>query len=447
MLFGIQEVEGSPTIEAHVRAKKLANEWRGEGPYSKLTAGEPDGGLPSFFKSRLPAFEGVPDGYTATEGVPEARIAVVEAMHRRWDYPKILGADGKPLTAALFNGAKNGADIFFRMVCAEKAFTDKKRAVAVFAPYWPTYIFQIIAAGGKPVIINCLRENGYKPTKEQLIAFLEEYPDGIINMNPFNNPSGAVLEEDELVNLGEVAMRDKFLNSLILSDDIYCDVILEGKRPKPLAALLPQIGHRVVSLRSAAKGEGGPGHRLAWAVGSPEIMEQMARRQSHHNGNVPNFNQEAIRIMMQPELDDLFVAHYKKKAEQYKKRLDTLTPSMASIGMTSEETRGTFYRWLDASWALDQNLETLSGQPIQTIEDLCTFWEGHGVSVTPGTGFGDEKCFRASCSAADEEVTLGTERTFNSTRNHLRLRGTEQTYGEFLDSQAFQQRTASGGRG
>jgi aspartate/methionine/tyrosine aminotransferase len=435
MAFGIQEVEGSPTIEAHVRAKKLAREWGGEGPYSKLTAGEPDGGLPEDLKKHFPSFLDVPDGYTVTEGIPEARTAVVEAMQRRWDYPKILGPDGEPLTAGLFNGAKNGADIFFKMVCAKRAFTDNKRAVAVFAPYWPTYIFQIIAAGGKPVIIDCSRNPGLKPTEDQLLAFLDQYPDGIINLNPFNNPTGSVLEEDELVRLGEVILRNNgFSDVLVLSDDIYCDVILEGQRPKPLAALLPELGHRVVSLRSAAKGEGGPGHRLAWVVGAPQIMNQMAARQSQHNGNMPNLNQEAIGIMMQPQFDDFLREHYRVKAAQYKERLDTLTPSMASIGITREQARGTFYGWFDASEVVEKKLVTRDGQTINTVEDLDRFWQTHGVSVTPGTGFGDPKRFRASCSAADEEVTLGAQRTFNATRNHLYLPETEMTFGQFLDS-------------
>ena len=439
MAFGIQEVEGSPTIEAHVKAKRLAAEWTGEGPYSKLTAGEPDGGLPQELKKHFPSFSDVLDGYTTTEGVPEARIAVVEAMHRRWDYPKILGPDGEPLTAGLFNGAKNGADIFFKMVCAKRAFTDNKRAVAVFAPYWPTYIFQIIAAGGKPVIIDCSGNPGLKPTKDQLLAFLDQYPDGIINLNPFNNPTGSVLEEDELVRLGEVILReDRFSNVLVLSDDIYCDVILEGQRPKPLAALLPELGHRVVSLRSAAKGEGGPGHRLAWVVGAPKIMNQMAARQSQHNGNMPNLNQEAIRIMMQPQFDDLLREHYQFKAAQYKERLGILTPSMASIGITREQGRGTFYGWLDASEVLDKQLVTRNGQAIDTVEKLVEFWEGHGVSVTPGTGFGDPKRFRASCSASDEEVQYAAIRTLDATRNHLYFAETDMTYGDFLDRGGFQ---------
>ena len=118
---------------------------------------------------------------------------------------------------------------------------------------------------------------------------------------------------------------------------------------------------------------------------------------------------------------------------------------MASIGITREKGRGTFYGWFDASAVLDKQLVTRDGQTINTVEDLDRFWQEHGVSVTPGTGFGDPERFRASCSASDEEVQYAAIRTLDATRNHLYFAETDMTYGDFLDRGGFQPASATMG--
>ena len=67
--------------------------------------------------------------------------------------------------------------------------------------------------------------------------------------NP-HNPTGRVLEEEELKEITDVAMENGLW---IISDEIHRDIVFDGHRHIPTASISPQVAQRTVSLISGSK--------------------------------------------------------------------------------------------------------------------------------------------------------------------------------------------------
>lgn len=67
--------------------------------------------------------------------------------------------------------------------------------------------------------------------------------------NP-HNPVGRVFREDELTRMAELCLRH---NLIICSDEIHCDLIFNGYRHIPIAALAPEIAARTITLMAPSK--------------------------------------------------------------------------------------------------------------------------------------------------------------------------------------------------
>jgi cysteine-S-conjugate beta-lyase len=67
--------------------------------------------------------------------------------------------------------------------------------------------------------------------------------------NP-HNPVGRVWTRDELERLAEICLRH---NLLICSDEIHCDLLMDGRQHVPIASLSPEIAARTVTLMAPSK--------------------------------------------------------------------------------------------------------------------------------------------------------------------------------------------------
>lgn len=65
-----------------------------------------------------------------------------------------------------------------------------------------------------------------------------------------HNPTGHVWQFEELTILAELAERHDLL---IASDELHCDLILDGGRHRPLAALFPELAKRIITLWAPSK--------------------------------------------------------------------------------------------------------------------------------------------------------------------------------------------------
>ncbi|SHF76078.1 cystathione beta-lyase [Modicisalibacter ilicicola DSM 19980] len=100
-----------------------------------------------------------------------------------------------------------------------------------------------------------------------------------------HNPTGRVWQHEELALLAELAERHDLL---IVSDELHCDLILDGQTHRPLAASFPELARRVITLWAPSKTFNLAGLTSACAI----IPDAALRRrfQQAMSGLMPDLN-------------------------------------------------------------------------------------------------------------------------------------------------------------
>jgi cystathionine beta-lyase len=80
--------------------------------------------------------------------------------------------------------------------------------------------------------------------------------------NP-HNPTGKVFARDELELVAEACLAS---DTLIISDEIHCDLLFDGRVHVPIATLSPEVAARTITLMAASKTYNIAGLKTAFAV-------------------------------------------------------------------------------------------------------------------------------------------------------------------------------------
>ncbi|MBX7214312.1 MAG: PatB family C-S lyase [Thermoflexales bacterium] len=123
-----------------------------------------------------------------------------------------------------------------------------------------------------------------------------------------HNPTGREYTRDEMARLGELCLKN---NVVILSDEIHCDLMLDGRPHLPMAMVSPEIAQNTVTLMAPSKTFNVPGLGCAFAV----VQNPVLRKRMHNAemGIVPHVNVlgqvacEAAFSECDAWLDDLLV--------------------------------------------------------------------------------------------------------------------------------------------
>jgi len=163
--------------------------------------------------------------------------------------------------------------------------------------------------------------------------------------NP-HNPTGRVFDRQELEQLAEICLRH---GVVICSDEIHCDIVYQGYRHIPIAALGPKVAAQTITLFAPSKTFNIPG--LSCSVGviqNPALREQFDQAGA---GLVPHVNALGYTAALaayrdgQAWLDELLV--YLEA-----NRDDVLAYVAAQLpGITCKKPEGTFLAWLDCRQA------------------------------------------------------------------------------------------------
>jgi cystathionine beta-lyase len=156
---------------------------------------------------------------------------------------------------------------------AVHTFTDPGDGVIVQGPIYPPFLNTIDTqvrrlvdnrlidpTGAAELNLDELRQQAADPRTRLMLL-----------CNP-HNPSGRVLRRDELEAIAEIALANDLV---VLSDEIWMDVIFPGHKHIPFASLGPEIAARTVTMTSATKTFNLGGMRCAVAIfGSPELQQR-----------------------------------------------------------------------------------------------------------------------------------------------------------------------------
>jgi aspartate/methionine/tyrosine aminotransferase len=156
--------------------------------------------------------------------------------------------------------------------------------VVTFEPLYPTYPATIEVSGAKLVRVPATA--GYRPDVAALAGLIGPRTRAILWASP-NNPSGVVLNHDELEVLAGLAQRHDLW---LIADEVYAGLAPEGRVPS-LAARLPE---RVVTLGSLSKSHAMTGWRAGWLVAPRELALHAENVAMCMLFGLPGFIQEAV---------------------------------------------------------------------------------------------------------------------------------------------------------
>ena len=115
-------------------------------------------------------------------------------------------------------------------------------------------------SGGKAVFYRCDPDNGWNPDLEDIRSKVTPRTKALLVINP-NNPTGAVYSHETLTAMADIARKNKLV---LLSDEIYDRLVMDGLRHESLAALVPDVP--CVTFNGLSKSHIICGFRCGWMV-------------------------------------------------------------------------------------------------------------------------------------------------------------------------------------
>jgi LL-diaminopimelate aminotransferase len=257
---------------------------------------------------------------------------------------------------------------------------------------YPVYGQATILAGGVPRTFSLRPELGFLPDLGELGRLMDART-RLLFVNYPNNPTGAVADP---AFWGQLVGLCKEHNVILVNDAAYLEVTLDGSRPASLLQAADVSSDQVMELHSLSKMFNMTGWRIAFAVGHPEVVGNLARVKESIDSGVFTAVQETAAHA----LGEAFEMLLESVLAAYPARRRIMVDALTTAGFEVFDASATFYVWC----RVPGNESSL---------DFCArALDEIGLVVTPGTGFGPggEGWFRISLTASDEDIAEGARR-------------------------------------
>ena len=255
--------------------------------------------------------------------------------------------------------------------------------VITFDPMYATYPATIEVSGAR--MIRAATDAGFRPDIGVLESLVSPRTRAIVWTTP-SNPSGVIINQDELNTIAEIARRHGLW---LVSDEVYAGLAPGGRVPS-LAATLPE---RVVTLGSLSKSHSLPGLRAGWLIGPRELVRHAEALAMCMLFGLPGFIQEAA-------IAALSVA---AEAEQRIRELCNTRRDRMLMGLRG--IRGIRPVVPEAGMFM---LVDVSDTGLSASEFMRALYERQRVSVMDGAAFGQRTRQFVRICFATEEATIDT---------------------------------------
>jgi len=187
-------------------------------------------------------------GYSDARGIYPARLAVAQSCQAK-------GVTGVgPDDVFLGNGVSE------LIVMALQGLLDPGDEVLIPSPDYPLWTGAVGLCGGRAVHYRCAEQDGWAPDLDHVAERISPRTRALVIINP-NNPTGAVYSRHTLLGLLDLARRHGLL---VLTDEIYDQILYEGAVHECAAALAPDL--LVLTLGGLSKTYRLAGFRSGWLV-------------------------------------------------------------------------------------------------------------------------------------------------------------------------------------
>ena len=235
------------------------------------------------------------------------------------------------------------------------------------APAFLSYGSCVHMASGVPVFVPTEQAKGFQPEPDVLERHIT--PKTKLLIMPFpNNPTGAVMEREDLEAIAEVL---RGTNIMVLSDEIYAELNY-GLQNHVSIATLPGMAERTVVVNGFSKTYAMTGWRLGYACGPAPIIKIMTKIHQSAIMSAPTTSQYAA-ITALKDCD----GEIERMRNEYNMRRRLVVKSFNDMGLSCFEPRGAFYAFPCIK---------SSGM---SSEEFCTkLLEQKHVAIIPGNAFG-----------------------------------------------------------
>jgi len=312
--------------------------------------------------------------YTSNWGLLELREAVAANVEGNYNI-KYNPRDEILITV----GVSEAMDLAMRVLL------EPGDEVLIPEPSYVSYAPCTTLAGGVPVFLQTGMENGFRISAEQVQAAITPRTKVLLLGYP-NNPTGAVMDREELLKIAEVAVQNDLM---VVSDEIYDRLTYVGEHT--CVAALPGMRDRTVLLNGFSKAYAMTGWRVGYAAGHPEIIGAMTK--------IHQYTMLCTSITAQmAALEALKNGKpaMRHMVENYNRRRNLVVQAFRDMGLPCYEPGGAFYAFPQI---------TATGLTCEEFAEELLKQEQ--VALVPGNAFGPsgEGFVRISYAASLDDLS------------------------------------------
>jgi aminotransferase len=321
-----------------------------------LGIGEPDFVTPApILQAGVASLQRGETAYTSNSGTLELRQALARHLAR------LYRVNYDPEHEILITVGVSEA-----LYLALTAVLDPGDEVIVPEPCFVAYTPEVVFAGGVPVTIGTRVEDEFQVTAETIAAKITPRTKALLIGYP-NNPTGAVMSRENLMEIGQLAEQHDLL---IISDEIYDQLVYGGAHV--CVAALPGLRERTITLGGFSKDYAMTGWRLGYAAGPAALLDAMRKVHQYTIMSAPTTAQAAGLAALEHGQP-----HVQSMVAEYDRRRRLLLGGLNTLGLDCFEPRGAFYTFPSVA---------RTGMDDETFAE--TLLREEEVAVVPGSAFG-----------------------------------------------------------
>lgn len=256
--------------------------------------------------------------------------------------------------------------------------------VIIQGPNWPDYRGQIDMVNAKTVYARVDEKNEFKMTADVIEPLITDKTKLIIINSP-SNPTGGVLDYEDLLEIAELVKKYKLF---IISDEPYERLVYDGFEQKSLASI-PGIEDYVLTVNSLSKTYAMTGFRVGYICANETIVENLVKLHENMIASVPEPMQLAATEALRHGEKDV-----RKMVEYYDRNRHLIVEGLNKInGFSCLYPKGAFYVF-----------PNITGFGLSSRDTAEYILEKTHVVTSPGDAFGpDGEGYIRICYASEAE--------------------------------------------
>ena len=340
-----------------------------------LGVGEPDFSTPWHIReAAIYSLEKGETSYTSNLGLEKLRVCISDYVSQ------CFGVDYDSGSEVLVTvGVSEALDL------ACRALLNPGDEVLYHEPCYVSYDPSIRLAYGVPVPVSATVEDEFSVKAEE-IENLVTPNTRILILNFPTNPTGAVMEKEELQKIADICIANDLI---VITDEIYSELVYGEEYQHVSIASLSGMKERTILLHGFSKAFAMTGFRLGYSCAPPEITEAMMKIHQYSMLCAPITSQVAAIEALENGAKAV-----EKMRQDYKKRRDLIVGEFNDMGLPCNVPGGAFYAFPD-----------IRGTGLTSKEFASALLERQNVAAVPGDAFGSSgEGFLRCCYATDVKL-------------------------------------------